>query len=129
MYKLVLIFLFVQFATEHLSPLVRPAEDDALIDDQRTVNFKNCPHLFSLINKHVVVGEAKQHEFIHEVDYLCSWHEFLLERTDSQRKSGRVHKQRRSGRKPTDNVFNITLEVSLKQSIGLIKHKKLTMVQ
>ena len=75
------------------------------------------------------MGEAKQHEFIHEVDYLCSWHELLLERTDSQRESGRVHKQRRSGRKPTDNIFNITLEVSLKQSIGLIKHKKLTMVQ
>ena len=91
MQVLVLVFLLIELLGEHLRALVRLAEDDALVDDERAVDLEDGSHLLLLVHQHVVMGEADKHQLVHQVYHLRSRHELLLEGTDPDGEGGRVH--------------------------------------
>ena len=120
----VLILLFVEFLRQELSSLVRPAKDNALVDDQFRVQLVNSLHLVSFIQEHVVMGETNEHEFLHQVDDLCFWHELLLEGLDSNWECSWVHEKCAFWIQVADEFFDIPLKVSLQQSVSFIQHKE-----
>ena len=89
----VLVLSFIELPGKVLSPLVRATENDALVDNQLGIDLVNRLHLVLLIQKHVVVRQTDQHEFVHQVDHLGFGHVLLLEGLDPDRESRRVHQQ------------------------------------
>lgn len=65
MQALVLVLLFIEFSRQDLGSFVGPAEDDTLIDDKRAIKLEDGSHFLPLVDKHVVVSQADQHEFVH----------------------------------------------------------------
>lgn len=129
MQTLILIFFLIQFPRQHFCSFVRPAEDDALVDDQRAVQHENRPHFLPLINQHVVMGQSDEHELVHEVDHLRPRHELLLEGLDPHGEGGRVHEEGAFGTEVVHDFLDVLLEVALEQSVGLVEDEELAFVQ
>ena len=129
MQVLVLVFLLVELLGEHLRTLVRLAEDDALVDDERAVDLEDGSHLLLLVHQHVVMGEADKHQLVHQVDHLRSRHELLLEGTDPDGEGGRVHQQGAFGAEVVHNFLDVFLEITLEEAICLVQHEELALRQ
>jgi hypothetical protein len=126
---LVLVLLLVELAGQHLCPLVRPAEDDALVDDQRAVQHEDGAHLLPLVDQHVVVGEPDEHELVHQVDHFRPRHELLLERLNPDGEGRRVHQEGALRAQVVHDFLHVLLEVALQQPVGLVQHEELALVQ
>jgi hypothetical protein len=118
--ELVLIAFLVEFFGEEFCAFVGAAEDDALVDDERAVYFEDGPHLLFLVHQHVEMGQADQHEFVHEVDHFRAGHELLLEGLDAQGEGGGVHQHRAFGVDVVHDVLDVAFEVTLEQSVGFV---------
>lgn len=84
----VLVLSLVEFLRQVLGSLVRPTEDNALVDNELRVKLVNSLHLVPLVQEHVVMGETDEHKFLHEVDDFGFGHEFLLEGLNADREGG-----------------------------------------
>ena len=80
--------LALHFLGEELRPFVGSAEDDALVDDELTVDLVQVLEFLGLVDQNVVMGEAQQHELIHQVYHFRSGHEILLEALDADGECG-----------------------------------------
>lgn len=125
----VLVLLLVELARQHFSAFVGPAEDDALVDDEGTVEHEDGPHLLSLVYQHVIVGKSDEHQFVHEVDDLRSGHELLLEGLDAYGEGGGVHEQCALGAEVVNDFLDVLLEVALEKSVSLVQHEELALVE
>lgn len=126
---LILIFLFIKFLWEYLSAFVRFTKDDALVNDERTVYLEYCSHFLFLVDEHVVMSEADQHQFVHQVNHFCSWHEFLLKWSDSNGEGGWVHQKSAFRTEVIHYFLNIFLEIAFQETICFIEHKELALSQ
>lgn len=113
---------------QELRPLVGPAEDYALVDDQFAVDLVEILQLFGFLHQDVVVGESQQHELVHEVDHSSLGHEVLLEALDAQGECGRVQIQGSLLGQVADYILDIVLCLVLQQTVGFVQHEELALI-
>ena len=73
------------------------------------------------------MSQTNQHQLLHEIDHLSSWHKFLFEGFYSQRECSTVHQHGTFRWYVTQDLLNISLEAAFKQSVSLVQNKKLAM--
>lgn len=125
----VLVPFLPELLGEHLHTLVRPTEDDALVDDEFGVDGVQGLDLVSFVNEDVVVGEPDEHELVHHIDDFGLWEVFLLEGLDCDGEGGGVHQKLRGLFESIQDVLDLDLEVLGEELISLVQHEESALVQ
>lgn len=116
------------FLGEQFDALRAVAEDDALIDVQLAEKRVEAVHLLPLLHKSVVLCDALQRQFLHEVNLVRITQMLLHELLDSERERGGEQKNLTFAWQARDNMIEHALKVGAEQLVSLIQHENTAVV-